>query len=109
MVTMLMLVLAITTQDSSDRHVCAAEPTILSLIDARLSHSATFRRRVATLNDSDIVNIEPRNTRQAWGGHQLAHRIMPRDNYRHLHIPVEISGSARPASLHRRPIGTRWQ
>src|SRR5580704_5804177 len=69
-----MLVLAITTQDSSDRQVRATEPKILSLIDARLSHSATLRRRVATLNDSDIVNIEPRHTRQALGGY-LAHNI----------------------------------
>jgi hypothetical protein len=98
MVTILMLVLAITTQDSSDRHVRSTEPKILTLIDARLSHSATFRRRVATLNDYDIVNIEPRHTRQALGGY-LAHNIMPRGDYRDLHIPVEISGSQRPASL----------
>ena len=48
MVTMLMVALAITTQDSPDRHVRTTEPKILSLIDAGLSHSATFRRLVAT-------------------------------------------------------------
>ena len=70
MVTMLMLALAITTQDSPDWHVRATEPKILSLIDTGLSHSATFRRLVATLNDSDvIVYIEPKRTRQALGGY----------------------------------------
>jgi hypothetical protein len=95
MVTMLMLALAITTQDSPDRHVRATEPKILSLIDAGLSHSATFRRLLATLNDSDvIVYIDRKLTRQALGGY-LAHNIVAQGGYRYLHIAIETQGAER--------------
>jgi hypothetical protein len=95
MVTMLMLALAITTQDSSEQHVRATAPKILSLIDAGLSHSATFRRLVATLNESDvIVYIEPKRTRQALGGY-LAHNIVAQGGYRYLHVAVETQGAER--------------
>jgi hypothetical protein len=95
MVTMLMLGWAITSQDSADRHVRASEPRILSLIDAGLSHSATFRRLVTTLNDSDvIVYIETKTTRQALGGY-LAHSIVAQGSYRYLHIAVETQGAER--------------
>jgi hypothetical protein len=95
MVTMLMLALAITTEDPSERHVRATEPKILSLIDAGLSHSATFRRLVATLNESDvIVYVDPKLTRQALGGY-LAHNIVAQGDYRYLHIAVETQGAER--------------
>jgi hypothetical protein len=95
MVTMLLLALAIRTQESPDRHVRTTEPKILSLIDAGLSHSATFRRLVATLNDSDvIVYIEPKRTRQALGGY-LAHNIVAQGDHRYLHIAIETKGAPR--------------
>jgi hypothetical protein len=95
MFTFMLLAFAMSTQDASDRHIRAMEPRILVLIDAGLSRSATFRRLVATLNDSDtIVYIEPKRTRQALGGY-LAHNIVAQGEYRYLHIVVEISGSKR--------------
>ena len=46
MVTMLMLALAITTQDSPDRHVRATDPKILSLIGSHIRRrSAVSSRR----------------------------------------------------------------
>jgi len=64
--TFMILALAMTTQDSSARHVRATEAKILTLIDAGVSPSPTFRGLIATLNESDvIVYIEPKLTRQA--------------------------------------------
>jgi hypothetical protein len=95
MFTFMLLAFAITTQDGSDRHVRAMEHRILVLIEAGLSRSATFRRLVAALNESDvIVYVEPKRTRQALGGY-LAHNIVAQGEYRYLHIVVEISGSQR--------------
>ena len=95
MVTTMILALAVTTQNSPERHVRATEPKILKLIDAGQSHSATFRSLVATLNESDvIVYIEPKRTRQALGGY-LAHNIVAQGNYRYLHIAVETQGAER--------------
>jgi hypothetical protein len=95
MFTFMILAFAMSTQDSSDRHVRASEPKILALIDAGLSGSATFGRLVAKLNASDtIVYIDPKRTRQALGGY-LAHNIVAQGEYRYLHVVVEISGSQR--------------
>jgi hypothetical protein len=95
MFTCMILALAITTQDSSARHVRASEPRILTLIDAGTLGSVTFRGLIATLNESDvIVYIEPKLTRRALGGH-LAHNIVAQGQYRYLHIAVEIAGSER--------------
>ena len=89
----LALALAITTQDSSDRHVRAAEPRISALIDAGLSGSATFRGLVATLDESDvIVYIERKMTRPNLGGY-LSHQVVARGGYRYLRIAVETQGS----------------
>ena len=89
----MMLALAITMQDSSARHVRTSEPRIARLIDAGIAGSATFRRLIATLNESDvIVYIEPKRTRQALGGY-LAHNIVAQGQYRYLHISVEIGGA----------------
>ena len=95
MLTIMMLSLALTAQDSPERHVRATEPKILKLIDAGLSHSETFRRLVATLNESDvIVYIEPKLTRQALGGY-MVHNVVAQGNYRYLHIAVQTQGSER--------------
>lgn len=95
MLTFMILAFVTSTQDASDRHVRATEPRVLALIDAGVSRSATFRRLVATLNDSDvIVYIERKLKRQALGGY-LAHNIVAQGEYRYLHIAVEISGSQR--------------
>ena len=95
MVTMMMLALAVTTQNSPERHVRATEPAILKLIDAGLSHSATFRSLVAMLNESDvIVYIDPKFTRQGLGGY-LAHNIVAHGGYRYLHVAVETQGTQR--------------
>ena len=95
MLTIMMLSLALTAQDSPERHVRATTPRILELIDAGLSRSETFRRLVATLNESDvIVYIEPKLTHQALGGY-LAHNVVAQGNYRYLHIAVQTQGSER--------------
>jgi hypothetical protein len=93
MLMIMALALAVTAQDSSHRHVRASEPRILALIDAGLSRSATFRRLVATLDESDvIVYVEPKTTRQNLGGY-LAHQVVARGGYRYLHVAVETNGS----------------
>ena len=101
MLTIMALALALTAQDSttssnsssSHRHVRASEPRILALIDAGLSRSATFRRLIAALDESDvIVYVEPKTTRQNLGGY-LAHQVVARGSYRYLRIAVDIKGS----------------
>jgi hypothetical protein len=95
MFTVMILALAMATQDSSVRHVRTTDPKILSLIDAGSSGSATFRGLISMLNASDvIVYIEPKVTRTALGGY-LGHNIVVRAEYRYLHIAVGISGSQR--------------
>jgi hypothetical protein len=84
-----------TALDSPNRHVRTTEPTILSLIDAGLSRSGTFRRLVTTLDESDvIVYIERKRTHQALGGY-LAHNIVTEGNRRYLRIAVETQGAKR--------------
>jgi hypothetical protein len=91
--TMMLLALAITAQDSSQRHVRASEPAILALIDTGLSRSATLRSLIATLDESDvIVYIDVKVTRQGLGGY-LAHQIVARGGHRYLHVAVETKGA----------------
>jgi hypothetical protein len=93
MVMMMMLAVALSAQDASTRHVRATEPKILALIDAGLSRSATFRRLVETLDQSDvIVYVGPKLTRQALGGY-LAHTIVAQGGYRYLRIAVDTQGA----------------
>jgi hypothetical protein len=93
MVTMMVLALAITVQDSSQRHVRATEPRILALIDAGISRSPVFRSLVAALDESDvIVYIEPKILRQNLGGY-LRHHIVAQGGYRYLRIVIEMQGS----------------
>jgi hypothetical protein len=87
--------LAITAQDSPERHVRASDSKILRLIEAGQSRSVTFRRLVATLNESDvIVYIEPKVTHQNLGGY-LPHYIVASGGYRYLRLVVETGGSQR--------------
>ena len=95
MVMILVLSLAITVQSFPDRHVRTTDPKVLALIDAGLSHSATFRRLVDILNESDvIVYVERKRTRQAQGGY-LAHNIVISGGHRYLRIAVETQGAQR--------------
>ena len=95
MLTLMILALALTAQNASSSHVRSTEPKILALIDAGISGSATFRRLIVALNESDvIVYIEPIRTRQPLRGY-LSHNIVARGEYRYLRIAVEIAGTER--------------
>ncbi len=72
----IVLALAVTTQETSARHVRATDPKVQTLIDAGTFGSPTFRGLIGILNESDvIVYIQPKLTRQALGGY-LAHNIV---------------------------------
>jgi hypothetical protein len=95
MFTFVILALTISTQESSASHVRSTDPKILTLIDAGLSRSATFRSLIAMLNESDvIVHIEPKLRRQALAGY-LAHHVVTGGRYRYLRIFIDIAGSER--------------
>jgi len=95
MFTLTILALALTAQDSSARHVRSTEPGIVTLIEAGILGSATFRGLIETLNESDvIVYIKLNRTRQALGGY-LSHTIVAQGHYRYLSIGAEIAGSRR--------------
>jgi hypothetical protein len=95
MVAFIVLALAVTGPEVSARHVRATDSRILTVIDAGISGSATFRGLVAILNESDvIVYVEPNLTRQTLGGY-LAHNIVAQGRFRYLRIAVEIAGSER--------------
>ncbi len=55
MLTLVLLALALTAQDTSSPHVRSTEPKILALIDAGIAGSATFRGLIETLNQSDVI------------------------------------------------------
>ncbi len=62
-------------------------------MDAGLARSATFRRLVETLGQSDvIVYVEPKLTRQALGGY-LSHNIVTASGYRYLHVAIDVHGA----------------
>ena len=93
MVTMMMLAAVLTTQDPSVRHVRASEPRIIALIDAGLSRSATFRRLVDVLDQSDvIVYVDPKQTRTGLSAY-LAHNLIASGGYRYVHIALEAQGA----------------
>jgi hypothetical protein len=80
MLTIMILTLAITAQDSPERHVRAMEARILALMNTGLSRSATFRRLETTLNESDvIVYIEPKLSVQGRRSDYMAKSIGPPD------------------------------
>jgi hypothetical protein len=95
MFTFVILALAISTQDTSASHVRSADPKILTLIDAGLARSETFRSLIAMLNESDvIVYIEPKLVREGVSGY-LAHRVVAQGQHRYLRIAVDMAGSER--------------
>ena len=62
-------------------------------MDIGLARSATFRRLVETLDQSDvIVYVEAKLTRQAFGGY-LAHNIVATGGYRYLHVAIDVRGT----------------
>lgn len=92
MAILVVLALALATQESAPRHVRTVDSKIVALIDAGISGSATFRGLIATLNESDvIVYIAPNLTRHALGGY-LAHNIVSQGQHRYLRIAVDIAG-----------------
>ncbi len=92
MVTM-MLLAALTAQEPSLNHVRASAPKIRALMNTGLACSATFRRLVETLDQSDvIVYVEPKRTRQALGGY-LAHSIVTASGYRYLRVAIDVHGA----------------
>jgi hypothetical protein len=93
MVVFMVLALALTTQESAPLHVRTADSTILALIDAGVSGSATFRGLIATLNESDvIVYVAPNRARNTLGGY-LAHNIVSQGEHRYLRIAVDTAGT----------------
>jgi len=92
MVTILMLAMAITAQNSTVGHVRTTEPRILALIETGLSRSATFRRLVETLNESDvIVYVEQKLGRDEFGGY-LDHNITNTGAFRYVRLKIETKG-----------------
>src|SRR5215831_17159555 len=80
-------------QAASVRHVRASEPKIAALIEAGLARSATFRRLVESLDQSDvIVYIDPKLTRQSLGAY-LAHNVVVSGGVRYLHIAIDAHGA----------------
>jgi len=93
MAVLMVLALALTTQESAPLHVRTADSKVLALIEAGISGSATFRSLIATLNESDvIVYIAPNLTRHTVGGY-LAHSIVAAGRYRYLRIAIAIGGT----------------
>ena len=92
MAVLMVLTLALTTQESARQHVRTDDSRILALIDAGIAGSPTFRGLVATLNESDvIVYIVPKATRKRLGGY-LAHNIASQGGYRYVRIAIGIAG-----------------
>src|SRR5262249_25707550 len=93
MVAMMVLSAVLSAQDPSTHHVRATNSKVVALFNAGMSHSATFRMLVDTLDHSDvIVYIETKVTRPALGGY-LGHNIVVAGAYRYLHIAVDIQGA----------------
>lgn len=93
MVTMMMLALVFTAQNSAERHIRTTDARILTLIGAATARSETFRHLVDVLNVSDvIVYVEPKQTRQALGGY-LAHNITTAGAFRYVHVAIETHGA----------------
>jgi hypothetical protein len=95
MVTIVILTLALAAEEALERHVRSTEPRVLTLIDAGLARSGTFRRLVDSLNASDvIVYIDLKTAREQLGGY-LAHNIVVAAGRRYLHVSIETQGSQR--------------
>ena len=95
MAALVVLALTLTAQNSSTSHVRTTEPRILALVDEGIARSETFRRLVATIDESDvIVYVEPKMTRRALGGF-LVHDIGGRGGWRYVRVAVDFQGSHR--------------
>jgi hypothetical protein len=91
MATMLLLV-ALAAEQSPNHHVRASELKITALVSLGLSCSATFRRLVEALDQSDvIVYVEPKLTRQALGGY-LTHNVVTAGGHRYLRVMIDVGG-----------------
>jgi hypothetical protein len=92
MFTMMLFALAVTAQDLT--HVRPLEPQLRAVMDEGLSRSGTFRRLVATLDQSNvIVYIAPKIGRPDLGGY-LAHAIVAQGGFRYLRIAIDMQGPA---------------
>jgi len=93
MAVLMVLALALTTQESAPLHVRTIDSKVLALIESGISGSATFRGLIATLDESDvIVYIAPNRTRHTLGGF-LAHSIVAGGRYRYLRIAIDVGGT----------------
>ena len=92
MVAMMVLSAVLVAQDPSHTHVRSTERMIRTLIEQGIARSATFRRLVETLDQSDVVvYIDPKITRDALGGY-LSHDVLSAGGQRYLHIAVVLRG-----------------
>jgi hypothetical protein len=79
-------------QPVSNRHVRTTEARILAIVEQGVARSATFRRLVRTLDESDvIVYIEPKFDRGALAGY-LAHRVVVAGPMRYIKIALNMRG-----------------
>ena len=73
-------------------HVRATTEEVRRIIETGLSASATFRRLVAVLDDSDVmVYVEPKLKHKGLGGY-LSHTIVASGSYRYLRVFIDIGG-----------------
>lgn len=92
--------LSFAAQDVPIQHVRSSEPRILALINTGLARSATIRRLVDTLNESDvIVYIETQVTRESRQVHResldayLIHHVVDQGGHRYLRIGLGARGA----------------
>jgi hypothetical protein len=92
--------LSFAAQDVPIQHVRSSEPRILALINTGLARSATIRRLVGTLNESDvIVYIETQVTRESRQVHResldayLIHHVVDQGGHRYLRIGLGARGA----------------
>ena len=91
-VTTVVLALTLHAAEGSERHVRSVEPRLVALVERGLSRSETFRRIVATLEQSDVfVLIESKVIPQRFKGY-LLHHVVTAGNRRYLRIVVGATG-----------------
>jgi hypothetical protein len=94
MVAMMVLSAVLKAQDPSAHHVRTTDARVTQLFQEGMSRSATFRRLVEILDNSDlVVYIDVKTTRQALGGY-LSHNIVVTGAYRYLHVAVDVQGAS---------------
>jgi hypothetical protein len=86
---------AMTAADSSNRHVRAADPRILSLVQAGLTQSGMFRQLVMRVDDSDVIAyLEARRMPGSLDAYLIQH-LHANGGFRYLRIAVGTHGSPR--------------